>query len=703
MDRIRSDIHQPSEHANRVVGKHCSDLATDFLASVGQPNWVYVPAVDKFTGFTNKVVQLIESLVTSNHNLSHTSVAAALLIPLKCLFSIPSPISVPMFCSSISKAISWVMLTTDQEVKRSVSSLLVSGGSAMVCSLPKNTLVAVMKEQQPTLFAERLCLLISTSLPRDLDMFTHALQTISQLADAHSAQGPGFGRACMELLTSSMATQTQKHTDTVLELLKAQAYKWQVHTISLPAERHLRDLVKCVSLVLPEARMARAGTCLTLAHALSQDWELRAERGGPTGWQSVLLLMTHSLCNYSLSLLQAQQRNQQGHAPEHMQTECHPEEALAYITHTLIGVEQFALPTIAATAAAYSAVAAQLAAVEAQSATTPEAAVSAVEAARKAAAEAVSLSVAVTGNPAVGTVGTVQTAVAAATFAAMGVAAAESASQYVPGSKIAALAAAAAGSVATVRAAVKGLPYLTLVTLQQQPGLVVSVETLIRVTIQHSERGRDARTRTVMDLVVMLVPMFAGKSKLPSIRSRFVSLAATVRKTADARLSAEKNLMRGWCGELVGFLLNIPGMDSHRMVVIFASMLTMSYCDERVSGFERRVLLGSVPPGRLRDLYAELFDEVLPVGSRREQARAWGKYATDCAAVCPWMLPGCSSFECVNLSGSCEAALPTLLCTGCRRVRYCSLGCQREAWVNGHREVCNKLGNNTKNDGPVQM
>ncbi|MEW5303668.1 MAG: hypothetical protein WDW36_006339 [Sanguina aurantia] len=55
------------------------------------------------------------------------------------------------------------------------------------------------------------------------------------------------------------------------------------------------------------------------------------------------------------------------------------------------------------------------------------------------------------------------------------------------------------------------------------------------------------------------------------------------------------------------------------------------------------------------------------------------------------LLPGCCHLGCEDLSGVSEAALPTLLCGGCRRARYCSVGCQREAWLEGgHSMVCGK-------------
>lgn len=51
-------------------------------------------------------------------------------------------------------------------------------------------------------------------------------------------------------------------------------------------------------------------------------------------------------------------------------------------------------------------------------------------------------------------------------------------------------------------------------------------------------------------------------------------------------------------------------------------------------------------------------------------------------------LPGCCHLGCTNLDGPSEASLCTLLCSGCRRARYCSVGCQRMAWIDGHNLYC---------------
>lgn len=69
------------------------------------------------------------------------------------------------------------------------------------------------------------------------------------------------------------------------------------------------------------------------------------------------------------------------------------------------------------------------------------------------------------------------------------------------------------------------------------------------------------------------------------------------------------------------------------------------------------------------------------------QHRTWEHYAK--AHFHGRLLPGCCHFGCTNLSGVGEAGLTTLLCSACRRARYCSVECQRAAWLEGgHSAVC---------------
>lgn len=75
--------------------------------------------------------------------------------------------------------------------------------------------------------------------------------------------------------------------------------------------------------------------------------------------------------------------------------------------------------------------------------------------------------------------------------------------------------------------------------------------------------------------------------------------------------------------------------------------------------------------------------------SYKGNTAAWDEYAVNhCHGR---LLPGCSYLHCTNMSGSSEWLLPTLLCSGCRRTRYCSIDCQRAAWLTGgHADVCGK-------------
>lgn len=73
----------------------------------------------------------------------------------------------------------------------------------------------------------------------------------------------------------------------------------------------------------------------------------------------------------------------------------------------------------------------------------------------------------------------------------------------------------------------------------------------------------------------------------------------------------------------------------------------------------------------------------------KQQAVAWDRYAVK--HFHGRLLPGCSYLGCADVSGSGEAAVATRLCSGCRRTRYCSVECQRAAWLlGGHADMCGK-------------
>lgn len=94
----------------------------------------------------------------------------------------------------------------------------------------------------------------------------------------------------------------------------------------------------------------------------------------------------------------------------------------------------------------------------------------------------------------------------------------------------------------------------------------------------------------------------------------------------------------------------------------------------------------------LRSTITQLLSETLPDGASRTQPEVdsvWERYAV--THLQGRLLPSCCNLACTNLGGVCEAAMKTQLCSGCRRARYCSVGCQRAAWLEGgHSLVCGK-------------
>lgn len=85
----------------------------------------------------------------------------------------------------------------------------------------------------------------------------------------------------------------------------------------------------------------------------------------------------------------------------------------------------------------------------------------------------------------------------------------------------------------------------------------------------------------------------------------------------------------------------------------------------------------------------DLSRTALPVsGSQAEVDVTWETYSVE--HFHGWLLMGCCKLACTNLSRVSEAAVPTQLCVGCTRARYCSMECQRTAWHLGVTALCVK-------------
>lgn len=96
--------------------------------------------------------------------------------------------------------------------------------------------------------------------------------------------------------------------------------------------------------------------------------------------------------------------------------------------------------------------------------------------------------------------------------------------------------------------------------------------------------------------------------------------------------------------------------------------------------------LGFGLPGLMQELLSVWLMHM--PNARAKVGEIWGVYALKFHGR---LLPGCCHLGCTNMAGVSEAALPTLLCGGCRRARYCSKECQRAAWAQGgHGSVCRK-------------
>lgn len=92
---------------------------------------------------------------------------------------------------------------------------------------------------------------------------------------------------------------------------------------------------------------------------------------------------------------------------------------------------------------------------------------------------------------------------------------------------------------------------------------------------------------------------------------------------------------------------------------------------------------------KLRGLVTALLEESSLSIAQAEVNTMWERYAVE--HFQGRLLPGCCHQGCTNLAGTSEAALKTLLCSGCRKARYCCLECQKAAWLEGgHSTVCRR-------------
>lgn len=181
----------------------------------------------------------------------------------------------------------------------------------------------------------------------------------------------------------------------------------------------------------------------------------------------------------------------------------------------------------------------------------------------------------------------------------------------------------------------------------------------------------------------------------PACLPTCISFAASLRKLAHkirSDLSICLSLIAGMQEQKIVRKKAADKADWLRLMAIVASIMTGALAGVAwPTGADmdvRRLQPGHCVTAAIMELVAHISEDgknELP--DRRTQGIVWDRFS---AAECrPWMLPGCGNWLCQNTVGCSEAALSTRLCSGCRRVRYCSVGCQRTAWkAGGHEVLC---------------
>lgn len=233
-----------------------------------------------------------------------------------------------------------------------------------------------------------------------------------------------------------------------------------------------------------------------------------------------------------------------------------------------------------------------------------------------------------------------------------------------------------------------------LVRFLRESGNIVATETLVRgMKQQQSLHFQTARViNTILTLIEMMLidPCDASDRLGPCI-----SIAATARKLVVVEPCdvAERASTRLICTQLSGKLLDWPlatrSLAVVQLMTIISAILTDTYNGQLRSECMCQ-MVGDIRTGAtfkavMRGLLLGCSSSRVP--DRAAQGRVWTRFA---ATLSRRVLPGCCNWLCTNYEEACESAMLTLLCSGCRRARYCSERCQREAWLGGHKDECKR-------------
>lgn len=144
---------------------------------------------------------------------------------------------------------------------------------------------------------------------------------------------------------------------------------------------------------------------------------------------------------------------------------------------------------------------------------------------------------------------------------------------------------------------------------------------------------------------------------------------------------------------------HIQAVTMLSLLQLCESGCAMQHQQEEESGHEFRLLdtltaVSKLSIPKLMPVVKLHMEQIIQMNYRFESdfrmaAAAWERHAV--TNFHGRLLPGCCNLACSNLDGVSEAALPTQICGGCRKARYCCVECQRVAWVEGgHSIVCGK-------------
>lgn len=238
-----------------------------------------------------------------------------------------------------------------------------------------------------------------------------------------------------------------------------------------------------------------------------------------------------------------------------------------------------------------------------------------------------------------------------------------------------------------------------LVQFTRMEGTIFLTEMMLRMVSRALPAMEvPSRVDLVMSAALVLV-----NSELPQLHSHsgatrihaLISLAGTVHKVLCG------GLMRDWRA------LNAPDQVDVRVMSTRALMGLQGFVSElgqnrglvRHSKDHRFLAIMCLCELKLRDrlsmsgsvlVTTHPLPATLRIPQRYDCTLAWESFAFNFNGR---LLPGCCNRMCREMTGRFECQLRTLLCGGCKRSRYCSVVCQKEAWVGGHGDVCGRWAN----------